>query len=632
MPLPLAITAPAALAAYAYINAKSSLWYDMFLLRAVGMASIRALLRQRSDRLNMFYTLESYALDKHYADKDILIFEGKHFTYAQFYDKVLRYGAWMRSHLGIKPKDIVAMNFQNSETFLFMWFALWAIGAKPAFINYNLTGKALVHCIKAATTSICLVDPAVADNVTPEVKSKLRKVRFVTFTPDVQATADNISPIRFPDSDRTEDKMSNMAILIYTSGTTGLPKAAIVSWGKCIIGGAIAARMLQRGDDIMYTSMPLYHSSAALLSFCATVVSGSTQALGRKFSTKTFWTEVRESGATGIQYVGETLRYLLAAPPQIDPVTGESLDRAHNVKAAFGNGLRPDIWNKFKARFGVETIAEFYAATEGTLGTWNVSKNDLTAGAIGRNGWLYRALLGPGVAIVEVDWDKDQPWRDPETGFCKRLPSGQPGEMLFRLPADDLERRFQGYYNNPKATASKVLRSVFVKDDAWFRTGDVTSWDSEGRVYFNDRIGDTFRWKSENVSTNEVSYAVGLHPSVREANVYGVELPHHDGRAGCVAINFDRAPDADVLRSLAAHVRDTLPKYAVPLFLRVVDQVGGGAQTTGTNKQQKHLLRAAGVKPEAIKDGSVLYWLKDGSYVPFGDKEWKELEGGRVKL
>ncbi len=201
--------------------------------------------------------------------------------------------------------------------------------------------------------------------------------------------------------------------------------------------------------------MPLYHSSAAILSFCATVVSGSTQALGRKFSTKTFWKDVRESGATGIQYVGETLRYLLAAPPQIDPVTGESLDKAHNVKAAFGNGLRPDIWNKFKARFGVETIAEFYAATEGTLGTWNISKNDLTTGAIGRNGWLYRALVGSGVAIVEVDFDKDEPWRDPETGFCKRQPSGQPGEMLFKLPADDLEKRFQGYYNNPKATASK---------------------------------------------------------------------------------------------------------------------------------------------------------------------------------
>jgi acyl-CoA synthetase (AMP-forming)/AMP-acid ligase II len=378
--------------------------------------------------------------------------------------------------------------------------------------------------------------------------------------------------------------------------------------------------------------MPLYHSSAAILSFCATVLSGSTQALGRKFSTKTFWKDVRDSGATNIQYVGETLRYLLAAPPQIDPVTGESLDKAHNVKAAFGNGLRPDIWNKFKARFGVETIAEFYAATEGTLGTWNVSKNDHSAGAIGRNGWLYRALVGQGIAVVQVDWDKDQPWRDPETGFCKRMPSGEPGEMLFKLPAEDLEARFQGYYNNPKATASKILRDVFAKGDAWFRSGDITNWDSDGRVFFSDRIGDTFRWKSENVSTNEVSYAVGLHPSVREANVYGVELPHHDGRAGCVAIAFDRAPDADVLRSLARHVRDVLPRYAVPLFLRVVDQVGGGAQTTGTNKQQKHVLREAGVKPGALQDGSVLYWLKKGAYVPFREKDWRELEGGRVRL
>lgn len=377
--------------------------------------------------------------------------------------------------------------------------------------------------------------------------------------------------------------------------------------------------------------MPLYHSAGSMLSVIPTVLSGSTQALGKRFSTKSFWSEVRASKATAIQYVGETLRYLLVAPPQIDPVTGENLDRKHHVKMAFGNGLRPDIWNKFKDRFGVETIVEFYAATEATLALWNVSSNDYTMGAIGRSGWLCSLVFRDTMHIVKLDWETEMPHRDPKTGFCTKVDPGEPGELLFQLPADDIKKRFQGYYNNAKATNSKILRDVFTKGDAWFRTGDVIR-SEDRKLYFSDRIGDTFRWKSENVATSEVSEAVGRHPAVREANVYGVELPHHDGRAGCVAINIDGGAKPDTLRSLAAHTKASLPKYAVPLFLRIVDEVGAGAQTTGTNKQQKHILRQAGVKPGALEDGSSLFWLKGETYVPFGQKEWRELESGRVKL
>lgn len=394
--------------------------------------------------------------------------------------------------------------------------------------------------------------------------------------------------------------------------------------------------------------MPLYHSSASLLSVCATLLAGSTQALGRKFSTATFWDECRASKATSIQYVGETLRYLLAAPPQLDPVTGENLDRKHHVRAAFGNGLRPDIWDRVKARFGIDTIAEFYAATESPGAAWNVSSNDFGRGAIGRAGWLYSLLMGSAAALVEVDWIADSPWRDPDTNFCRRVKPGEPGEMLYRLPPDDIGQRFQGYLNNPGASDSKILRDVFAPGDAWFRSGDVLRRDASGLTFFSDRIGDTFRWKSENVSTAEVSQAVGLHPAVREANVYGVQLPHHDGRAGCAAVCFDPpVPDEATLRNLAAHVKASLPRYARPLFLRLVRDVGVGSQTTGTNKQQKHSLRAAGVKPklkritttedgngEAAKeeDEADMYWLRGNSYVPFREKEWRELEGGRVKL
>lgn len=381
--------------------------------------------------------------------------------------------------------------------------------------------------------------------------------------------------------------------------------------------------------------MPLYHSSALVLSFVATLLTGSTQAIGRKFSTKSFWSDVRASKATNIQYVGETLRYLLAAPPQYDPGTGKCLDREHNVRQAFGNGLRPDIWDKFKDRFGVETIVEFYASTEGPFGTWNRSSNDFAKGAMGRHGSIYGFFLGMKTRVIAMDEVTQEPLRDPATGFCQRAPPGVPGEAIYKLPADEVEKRFQGYYGNPEATEAKLLRDVFSKGDVWFRSGDLVRWDSEGRVFFHDRIGDTFRWKSENVSTAEVSEALGRHDAVKEANVYGVQLPHHDGRAGCAAVCLDGEPHETTMRSLGKHVRKSLPRYAQPLFLRVVAAMGEESKhATGTNKQQKHALQKAGVRPDEANDGELgrLFWLNGDSYVPFTTPDWTELDGGRVKL
>lgn len=385
--------------------------------------------------------------------------------------------------------------------------------------------------------------------------------------------------------------------------------------------------------------MPLYHSSAAILGFITTLVAGTTIIVSRKFSARNFWKEVREQDATIIQYVGETMRYLLANPPDVDPVTGEDLDKKNNVRTAFGNGLRPDIWNNVKDRFDIETIAEFYAATEGTSGSWNRSSNDFAAGAIGRNGVVAGLILGRSIAIVELDHETEAPWRDPKTGLCKVVPRGDPGELLYALDPANISQDFQGYFNNDQATDSKILRDVVTKGDAWFRTGDVIRWDSEGRWFFSDRIGDTFRWKSENVSTNEVAEVLGVHPEVHEANVYGVALPHHDGRAGCATIVFKNnlnasgqvsEPSPSTLESLATHSLKNLPRFAVPLFLRVT----GEMQATGNNKQQKHQLRVQGVDPDLVaKDGNdLLYWLKGKTYVPFGNKEWEEINNGKVKL
>ena len=384
--------------------------------------------------------------------------------------------------------------------------------------------------------------------------------------------------------------------------------------------------------------MPLYHSTAMLLGFAHTLSTGATFAMSRKFSTRSFWDDVRKHGANIIQYVGETCRYLLSAPPQTDPATGENLDRKHSVRVAFGNGLRPDVWNRFKERFGIETIAEFYGATEGSFATWNLSRNDYSMGAVGRSGALYNLLLGRSVAVVQVDHETELPYRDPKTGLCVRTRRGEPGELLFRLPPDDVDSRFQGYYGDKEATSKKIMRSVFRKGDAWFRTGDVVRWDDENRVYFTDRIGDTFRWKSENVSTAEVAQVVGLHPAVEESSVYGVELPHHEGRAGCAAVVFKPpallgggggTPTDETLRSLAQHVREGLPRYALPLFIRAVRP--GAIQTTGTNKQQKHSLRSEGVDPARTGSDDV-FWLRGDSYVRFRPEDWDALQVGRVKL
>ena len=375
--------------------------------------------------------------------------------------------------------------------------------------------------------------------------------------------------------------------------------------------------------------MPLYHASAALLGFCPCLAKGTTFIIGHKFSTRNFWNEVRASNATVIQYVGETCRYLLGAPPQLDPTTGEDLDRKHSVRLAFGNGLRPDVWNRFKDRFGIDAINEFYSATESPQACWNLSANDFSKGAIGLNGRLSAFLLNFSVAIVEIDWETETPRRSSPNDFCIKVPRGDPGEVIYKLDPARMEKKFQGYFNNAKATDGKILRDVFAQRDAWFRSGDILRWDNEGRWYFCDRVGDTFRWKSENVSTAEVSEVLGGHPAVHEANVYGVELPHHDGRAGCAALLLAKGPTETLLSELAAHTREQLPGFAVPVFLRLVREM----HATGNNKQQKHLLRTQGVEPSKVRGaGDLVFWLRGGTYVEFEDGHWEELKAGRIQL
>jgi acyl-CoA synthetase (AMP-forming)/AMP-acid ligase II len=436
------------------------------------------------------------------------------------------------------------------------------------------------------------------------------------------------------------------------SGTTGHPKACPFETQRAVgLTGRVGAMGLKPGPngDRWYVCMPLYHGTGGTTALVC-MVTGITCCIGTKFSTSRFWTDVRDSNSTAIVYVGETARYLINSPPS-------PLDRKHNVRAMFGNGLRPDVWQRFVDRFGIEVVGEFFNSTEGVMALFNGSRGPFTATSVGHQGlidrWRTRNLYVP-VACDVVTGDL---LRDPKTGFCTRKSYAEGSEILVAMPS---EQAFVGYWNNPTATESRFERNVFKKGDLWYRTGDALRRDADGRWFFMDRLGDTFRWKSENVSTAEVSEALGSFPGIQEANVYGVEVPGHDGRAGCAAIHIDPAQvDKFDFNALLTHAKSKLPKYAVPVFLRVQKK-----QTTmHNNKQNKVPLRADGMDlrkiveradKEAAEEATVtgatevqydtLYWHPealgvkkgevDGGYVVFGMEDWDRLRGaeGVAKL
>ncbi|KAH0847984.1 Fatty acid transporter protein [Fonsecaea pedrosoi] len=640
-----ALVAPTALAGLAYLNARWRVSVDLELILSL-VASQRAFAkREAADRVSSFYLLEEHAHKPKVADKVFIIYQGKRWTFKQTYDMVLRYAGYLHSTHSILPGEIVALDFMNSPQFLFLTMALWSLGAIPAFINYNLSSASFVHSVKTSSARLLIVDPEVAPKVlTEEAKTSFSAPNFrnnsfplevVVLTSGLQSSLEYFPPHRAPDTARSGVVGRGPCALISTSGTTGLPKAAIVSWERTAVGSGLVARWLNlhpvtsSNPDRYYTSMPLYHASAFQLGFHCCLIRACTLVIGRKFSASNFWDEVAAADATAIQYVGETLRYLLAVPPKPHDRT------KHRVRLAFGNGLRPDVWDKFRARFGIETVAEFYGATESAGASFNLSRNTFSSGAIGQAGLLGSLLMKLRQTIVKVDWETEAPYRDPKTGLCIPVPRGEPGELLYKVDAADIGAKYQGYFGNKKASDTKILRDVLKKGDAWFRSGDVIKLDKEGRTWFMDRIGDTFRWRSENVSTAEVAQVLGEHPHVLEANVYGVEIPHHEGRAGCAAVllrdvdsNTTPIPDA-LLESLATYARNSLPKYAVPVFLRVVTQV----MATGNNKQQKHVLRQEGVDPDKVGDNRVFFLRPDSQkYEPFGRKEWENVKGGKVKL
>lgn len=562
------------------------------------------------------------------ADNLFLLFEDRSWTYKQFFEDIQRVGNWLMNDLGVKPEEIVAIDGGNSPEYILLWFGLESIRAVPAFINCNLTAGPLTHSVKLCDARYLLADTATQALIAPcEDELKAANVTTIYFDEQFISSLSDKTPI--PVSRHQGVRPDELGGLIYTSGTTGMPKGVIMVRGRELTTAwGVAAYLELKPGNRMYSALPLYHGAAHGLCLTPSIWAGSAVVLSRKFSHKTFWPEVRKSRADILQYVGELCRYLVNAPPSPD-------DKNHNVKMAWGNGMRPDVWEVFRTRFGIETINELYAATDGLGSSFNANRGEFGRNAIAVRGLLFRLVNGFNEKRVRMDPDTQEILRD-SNGFAIECKTDEPGEVLHRIPDPaTAEQMFRGYYKNLDAGSKRFITDVFAKGDMWFRSGDMMRQDSDGRVYFVDRLGDTFRWRSENVSTNEVSDVVGAFDQIAEANVYGVQVPHTDGRAGCAAIVPVEGITADTLdlARLAEHAISTLPRYAVPIFIRVVPQL----EYTGTMKLQKGRLRSEGIDVEKIQASSAddrVFWLPPGAkkYVPYGPSEWEDIKSRRVKL
>lgn len=566
-------------------------------------------------RLSNFFLFEDSA--NTYPDKVAIWSRERSYTYREVLEISSQVAHYFLS-MGVKPGQLVAIYLINSPEFLIIWIGLMSIGCAPATINYNLTGDSLIHCLKVPKVKFVVADDdAECRDRIEAVRSSLENELGISILSlsEVMKKATEGFPTNTPDeSYRLNVKESFPFILIYTSGTTGMPKGCAFTTRRFHSSVRKAAPNTNR----WYCCMPLYHATGAILTM-QNLLGGTSVAIGRKFSASNFWNDVRDSESTWFLYVGETVRYLLNNPPS-------PRDKDHQVYGMLGNGLRPDVWEKFRERFGVQEVIEFFNSTEGMLGLSNLNRGPFSSGAVGHHGLLLRLLYHNRYIPVAIDYETGEIWRDPQTGFAKRQPYEEGGEILVALPNKEA---FQGYWDNDAATNKKFARDVFRKGDLYYRSGDALRRKNDGRWYFMDRLGDTFRWKSENVSTAEVAEVIGRFPGITEANVYGVLVPNHEGRAGCAAIDIIPSEKDFDWREFARLARSRLPRYAVPVFLRVTK----GSRHTHNHKQNKVPLKQEGVDPafKGTKDAAGvndrLLWLSPDSdaYVDFGQKEWDML-------
>ncbi len=557
-----------------------------------------------------------------------VIFEGKTHTFSDMETAANRYANWGLAQ-GLKKGDVIALMMENRTEYIMTWLGMAKIGVAVAMINSNLKMGPLVHCITVSAAKLCIFGAELSDNMR-DVAGELgaKGVGLVCaggacdFAPTMDgalAAASDARPVKA--KVRAGLGMNDNFGFIYTSGTTGLPKAAVIKHSKMFaFGGLFCNAFCVSAADRVYCTLPLYHSAGGACGVGMMIYGGASIVIKRKFSARAFWTDCKDSGATVVQYIGELCRYLLAAPPS-------PADAAHKVRIAIGNGLRPDIWADFQKRFNIPEIGEFYGSTEGNAALVNHCVDEASRGCIGRMGAIMQ--LATGFKLVKFDVPSEEVVRDKATGFCIECATSEPGELLGPIKADDPIAQFQGY-TDKAASEKKLLRNVFVKGDVYFRTGDLISRDEEGYYRFVDRIGDTFRWKGENVSTTEVAEVISLFKGVQEANVYGVAVPKMDGRACMCSMVLPAAvASAFDYGAFAAHLAKNLPAYAVPLFLRIQPEI----EITGTFKHRKVELVKEGFDPAVVTEEPLYYYNPaTKSYERIDAAVYQRIVSGAIKF
>ncbi|XP_035508289.1 very long-chain acyl-CoA synthetase-like [Morone saxatilis] len=595
------------------------IWVDMLYCTDLLRILVRFVSRRR--RRPLFFVLDRF-LEQTAAhpDKLFIVFENEGYSYKYTDKRSNKTANALQSHPGYKVGDTVALFMGNEPAFMFTWLALAKLGSPVALLNHNIRNKSLLHCFNCCRAKVLIAAPELkeaVEDVLPTLTEQGVTVLLMTKhcdTPGIESFSDKVdeaSDSPLPRSLRSHITFKSPAVYIYTSGTTGLPKAAVVSQNRLLTALAVLSSNGVTASDVIYVNLPLYHTAGFIIGFIGSIETGSTIILKRKFSASQFWDDCRKNSVTVVQYIGEVMRYLCSTPRREN-------DKDHKVRLAIGNGVRAEIWREFLNRFGNIQVKEFYASTEGNVGFVNYAGK---VGAIGRVNFLHQALFP--YTLIKYDTERDEPVRG-ANGRCVESSKGETGLLVSKIT--DIAP-FVGYAQNEEQTERKRIRNVLKMGDLYFNSGDLMRIDHDNFIYFQDRVGDTFRWKGENVATTEVSDILTINDCLKEANVYGVQVPGHEGRIGMAAITVNEGAQFDGSK-IYNHVVNYLPSYARPRFIRIQNAV----EVTGTFKQMKVKLVEESFDPGRIQDP--LYILDDHekSYIPLTAQVYRSIISGNIKL
>jgi len=540
-------------------------------------------------------------------------------SYRELGESINQYARWARGK-GLMPGDTVCLLMPNCPQYLAIWLGLTRAGVSVSLLNTNLRGEVLAHSINIVRPRYVIAADTLIDAVrtirkrVPETLSFWGHGAAAGEFPRLDSEVAGLETAKLTEEECPSPALEDRALYIYTSGTTGLPKAANVSHLRLMQWSHwFAGLMDTQPTDRMYDCLPLYHSVGGVVATGAVLVRGGTVVLREKFSASEFWQDIVAERCTLFQYIGELCRYLLAGPPQ-------EQETRHSLRLCCGNGLRPEVWQPFQARFRIPKILEYYAATEGSFSLYNCEGKP---GAIGRIPPFLSHRMP--VALVKFDEERGAPARD-AAGLCVRCAVDEAGEAIGQISGADGKHggRFEGYADG-EASEKKVLRNVFAQEDAWYRTGDLMRKDAQGFFYFVDRVGDTYRWKGENISTGEVTAAVTACAHVIDAAVYGVTVPGADGRAGMAALVVE--PDFD-LGAFRSDLTQRLPDYARPVFLRIVPNL----EITGTFKLRKQELAGEGYDLTRVRDRLYVEDRQSQAYTELDELMYQRLTAVTLRL